>query len=68
MPYSSAEYLLLGFVSMILSGLLTPLARKLARHIGAIDLPNLDRKVHKEPVPYLGGLSIALTVTPLLVF
>jgi UDP-GlcNAc:undecaprenyl-phosphate GlcNAc-1-phosphate transferase len=28
-----------------------------------MDVPNLDRKVHKEPVPYLGGLSIALTIT-----
>jgi UDP-GlcNAc:undecaprenyl-phosphate GlcNAc-1-phosphate transferase len=30
-----------------------------------MDVPNLDRKVHKEPVPYLGGLSIALTITVL---
>ena len=63
MPYSLGEYLLLGFASIILSGLLTPVARKFARHIGAMDLPNLDRKIHKEPVPYLGGLSIALTTT-----
>jgi UDP-GlcNAc:undecaprenyl-phosphate/decaprenyl-phosphate GlcNAc-1-phosphate transferase len=65
MPYSLGEYLLLGIASIILSGLLTPVARKFARHIGAMDLPNLDRKVHKEPVPYLGGLSIALTITVL---
>jgi UDP-GlcNAc:undecaprenyl-phosphate GlcNAc-1-phosphate transferase len=63
MPFSLGEYLLLGLASIILSGLLTPVARKFARHIGAMDLPNIDRKVHKEPVPYLGGLSIALTIT-----
>jgi UDP-GlcNAc:undecaprenyl-phosphate GlcNAc-1-phosphate transferase len=63
MPYSLIEYLLLGVVSIILCGLLTPVARKFAWHIGAMDLPNLDRKVHKVPVPYLGGLSIALTIT-----
>jgi UDP-GlcNAc:undecaprenyl-phosphate GlcNAc-1-phosphate transferase len=63
MPYSLGEYLLLGIASIILSGLLTPVARKFARHIGAMDVPNLDRKVHTEPVPYLGGLSIALTIT-----
>jgi UDP-GlcNAc:undecaprenyl-phosphate GlcNAc-1-phosphate transferase len=63
MPYSIGQYLLLGIASIILSGLLTPVARKFARHIGAMDLPNLERKVHKEPVPYLGGLSIALTIT-----
>jgi UDP-GlcNAc:undecaprenyl-phosphate GlcNAc-1-phosphate transferase len=63
MPYTLGEYLLLGVASIILSGLLTPVARKFARRIGAMDLPNLDRKVHKEPVPYLGGLSIAFTIT-----
>jgi UDP-GlcNAc:undecaprenyl-phosphate GlcNAc-1-phosphate transferase len=63
MPYSLSEYLLLGIASIILSGLLTPIARKFARYVGAMDVPNLDRKVHKEPVPYLGGLSIALTIT-----
>jgi UDP-GlcNAc:undecaprenyl-phosphate/decaprenyl-phosphate GlcNAc-1-phosphate transferase len=63
MPYSLVEYLLLGVVSIIVSGLLTPLARKFAQRIGAMDKPNLDRKIQKEPVPYLGGLSIALTIT-----
>lgn len=63
MPYSLVEYLLLGVVSIIISGLLTPVARKFAQRIGAMDKPNLDRKIQKEPVPYLGGLSIALTIT-----
>ena len=63
MPYSLVDYLLLGVVSIILSGLLTPVARKFAQRIGAMDKPNLDRKIQKEPVPYLGGLSIALTIT-----
>jgi UDP-GlcNAc:undecaprenyl-phosphate GlcNAc-1-phosphate transferase len=63
MPYSIVEYLLLGITSMILSGLLTPVARRFARYVGAMDVPNLDRKVHKEPVPYLGGLSIAFAIS-----
>ena len=63
MPYSIGEYLLLGIASIILSGLLTPVARKFARYVGAMDVPNLDRKVHKEPVPYLGGLSIAFAIS-----
>jgi UDP-GlcNAc:undecaprenyl-phosphate/decaprenyl-phosphate GlcNAc-1-phosphate transferase len=62
-PYSLGEYLLLGIASIILSGLLTPVARKFARYIGAMDVPNLDRKVHKESVPYLGGLSIAFAIS-----
>jgi UDP-GlcNAc:undecaprenyl-phosphate GlcNAc-1-phosphate transferase len=27
-----------------------------------MDRPNLDRKTQKEPVPYLGGVSIAITI------
>jgi UDP-GlcNAc:undecaprenyl-phosphate GlcNAc-1-phosphate transferase len=63
MPYSLGEYLLLGVASIILSGLLTPVARKFARYVGAMDVPNLDRKIHKEPVPYLGGLAIAFAIS-----
>ena len=43
-------------------GLLTPLMRKIAIAINAVDSPNSDRKTQKEPVPYLGGISIAVGV------
>jgi UDP-GlcNAc:undecaprenyl-phosphate/decaprenyl-phosphate GlcNAc-1-phosphate transferase len=65
MAYSFSQYLLLGLAAMLISAALTPVARKFARYIGALDKPDLDRKIHKEPVPYMGGLSIALTVTVL---
>jgi UDP-GlcNAc:undecaprenyl-phosphate GlcNAc-1-phosphate transferase len=45
-----------------MSGLLTWPVRKLAITIGAMDRPNLERKTQKEPVPYLGGVAIALTI------
>ena len=45
-----------------MSGLLTWPIRKLAIRIGAMDRPNLERKTQKEPVPYLGGVAIALTI------
>ena len=35
----------------------TPLVRILATHVGALDLPNA-RKVHKKPIPRLGGIAI----------
>ncbi|WP_125153614.1 glycosyltransferase family 4 protein [Clostridium rectalis] len=44
--------------STILSFLLTPLVKKLAVKIGAIDVPKDKRRVHKKPIPLLGGLSI----------
>ena len=62
MTYSASQYLLIGLAAFVLAGLLTWPTRKLAIHIGAMDRPNLDRKTQKEPVPYLGGVSIALTI------
>lgn len=38
----------------------TPLAIKLAHKIGAIDVPKDNRRVHKDPIPRLGGVAIFL--------
>ena len=62
MSYSASQYILLGLAAFAMSGLLTWPIRKLAIHIGAMDRPNLERKTQKEPVPYLGGVAIALTI------
>ncbi len=35
----------------------TPIARRVALRVGAIDLPN-ERKVHTRPMPLLGGVAI----------
>lgn len=48
------------FVSFIVSVCLVPLSKVVAKHIGAIDLPD-ERKVHNKPMPRLGGLAIFLT-------
>src|SRR5690606_2790497 len=37
--------------------LATPWARRLALRVGAMD-PVVNRSMHKEPKPYLGGLAI----------
>lgn len=36
---------------------LTPLARRLALHLGVMDVPG-RRKLHRAPVPYLGGVAV----------
>jgi UDP-GlcNAc:undecaprenyl-phosphate GlcNAc-1-phosphate transferase len=59
---SGFQVLILGFAAFSMSGLLTWPVRKIAIRIGAMDAPTLERKTQKEPVPYLGGVSIALTV------
>lgn len=49
------------FAALIVSAAVTPLVMKLAIKIGAIDVPEDDRRVHKFPVPLIGGLAIYLS-------
>ena len=56
---------MLALGGFAISGLLTWPIRKIAIYVGAMDKPNLERKTQKEPVPYLGGLAIAISVTVL---
>ena len=59
---SLSKYLLLGALTFVFVGLLTPIMRKIAISVGAVDAPTLERKAQKEPVPYLGGVAIAIGV------
>ena len=45
-------------MSMGLSFALTPLVKKLAVKIGAVDVPKDKRRMHDHPIPRLGGLAI----------
>lgn len=45
---------LIPFVFVVL---IIPLIKKIAFHIGALDIPN-ERKIHTKPMPRLGGLGI----------
>ncbi len=45
-------------VSMLLSFALTPLVKRLAYKIGAVDIPKDKRRMHDHPIPRLGGLAI----------
>jgi len=46
-------------VTFVTSLLLVPIIKKIAIHINALDIPN-ERKVHKVPIPRIGGLAIFL--------
>ena len=63
MNFSLTQFLILGLATFLFVGGLTPVMRKIALKIGAVDRPNLDRKTQKEPVPYLGGVAIAIGIT-----
>lgn len=55
-------------VALIMSYLLTPIVIKIAHHVGAIDVPKDNRRVHKKPIPRLGGLGIFISVVLCLMF
>ena len=44
-------------VTLLVVVFVIPFVKKIAYHIGALDIPN-ERKVHKNPIPRLGGLGI----------
>ena len=54
--------LIYGIIAVICAALLayaiTPPVRVLAYKIGAIDVPADGRRMHKKPIPRLGGLAI----------
>jgi UDP-GlcNAc:undecaprenyl-phosphate GlcNAc-1-phosphate transferase len=54
------KYLILFLIASVFSLLLTPLLRSFAIKVRAIDIPG-GRKIHDQPTPRLGGLSIFIS-------
>lgn len=48
-------------VSTVVSFAMTPIVKHLALMVGAVDVPKDDRRMHKVPIPRLGGLAIAVS-------
>ena len=63
MSISASQFVILGLAAFALTGLLTWPVRALAIRLGAMDAPNMARKTQAEPVPYLGGVAIALGIS-----
>jgi len=59
---ASVEALFAFLLAGVLALLLVPLTDRLARRIGAIDLPDDQRSLHAAPTPRLGGLAIFAAV------
>ena len=61
-----SEYIVIGTiiaafaVAAVLSYFFTPPVKNFAHKVGAIDVPKDNRRMHKKPVPRLGGLAIFL--------
>lgn len=47
-------------LAMLIAFAATPYVKKLAFKIGAVDVPKDNRRMHKKPIPRLGGLAIFL--------
>ena len=62
MSITSVHFLILGASAFVLAGFLTWPVRAIAIKLSVMDLPNMERKTQKEPVPYLGGVAIALSI------
>lgn len=54
-----SSLLWLGLVAFALSLILTPIFRDIFRSYGVVDLPDGGRKLHKYPIPRVGGMAIA---------
>jgi UDP-GlcNAc:undecaprenyl-phosphate GlcNAc-1-phosphate transferase len=57
----SGSYVAVFAAGVILCMALTPLVRKVAVRWGAIDQPG-ERKIHKQPIPRLGGVAVLAAV------
>ena len=58
---TAKDYWCLAFaflISFILSFATTPLAKRVAYIIGAVDIPKDSRRMHTRPIPRCGGLAI----------
>ena len=62
MSITNIQFAILGNTAFVLAGLLTWPVRAIAIKLSVMDLPNMERKTQKEPVPYLGGVAIALSI------
>lgn len=54
------DIIVMAITAFFVSLILVPICKKVSIHIGAMDIPN-ERKVHKVPIPRLGGLAIYLS-------
>lgn len=51
---------LLSLAAAVISFAVTPIVKKIAFKTGVIDIPKGGRKIHKKPIPLLGGVGIYL--------
>jgi UDP-GlcNAc:undecaprenyl-phosphate GlcNAc-1-phosphate transferase len=58
--FNLRNYFFVFFIGLISAFLITPLVKKIAFKLKAVDLPD-KRKVHDKPIPRLGGIAIYIS-------
>lgn len=64
----SFDWFITFILAFIVSFSATPIARKLAYGIGAVDIPCEERRMHKRPLARLGGIAIICGFTVAVLF
>ncbi|KOR25423.1 MraY family glycosyltransferase [Clostridium sp. L74] len=54
-------YIIGAITAIVLSIVLTPIVKKVAFVLGVVDIPKDERKIHKKPIPLLGGIAIYIS-------
>ena len=57
------DYLVNSFFAFLLTILFTPILIEVLKKYNIVDKPDNSRKLHKEPIPKLGGIAIFLIFT-----
>lgn len=52
------EYIITIVLAFMISFCATPIAKRIAFKLNAIDVPKDERRMHKKPIPLMGGLAI----------
>jgi UDP-GlcNAc:undecaprenyl-phosphate GlcNAc-1-phosphate transferase len=52
------EHLVAFFVALIVAFFSTPIAKRIAVRVGAVDVPKDDRRMHRKPMALMGGLAV----------
>lgn len=62
------EYIITFAFAFIIAFSATPIVRRLAFKVGAVDIPKDERRMHKKPIALMGGLAIVVGFILSLIF
>jgi UDP-GlcNAc:undecaprenyl-phosphate GlcNAc-1-phosphate transferase len=55
------NYFFYFLIAFTLAALITPLIKKLAIKLRVLDIPDQPRKIHTQPIPFMGGVAVYIS-------